>query len=67
MKYKRVFEVRAESYEEEQFMLLKFPGSIWFICEGHTKFYLPEEEKKDVLLALKEWRQIEWNAKHEGE
>ncbi len=61
MKRRVVIEVESESYLEEQFLLDKFPHSIWLNMGGQTKFYMDIDEKEAVLEALTEWREIEKN------
>jgi len=57
MKYKRVYEIRADNQQEEDFLRFKFPNSIWVICEKHTKFFLQDTYKPKVLNAIKEWNE----------
>ena len=57
MKYKTCYEVIAENYEEEQFLLNRFPDSIWFITEKHVKFFIPKQDKQKIVEAVGEWRQ----------
>lgn len=53
-----VIEVEAESYMEEQFLLDKFPDAKWLNLGGTTRFYLPVEEKEEVLKAITEWKEF---------
>jgi hypothetical protein len=58
MIYKKVIKIEAESYLEEQFILQKFPGVVWYppIREGYSTFYLPMKEEASVKEALNEFR-----------
>ena len=42
MKYQRMIEIVTESYEEEQFILNKFPEACWYASgpKVNTVFYL---------------------------
>ena len=42
MKIKKVYQVEAESYIEEQAILAKVPGVVWVNLEGKTMFFIPE-------------------------
>lgn len=59
MIYKKVIQIKAESYLEEQFLLQKFPGVIWHppvVGEGFASFYLPVKEEKNAKEALNEYK-----------
>jgi len=55
MKTRTVIEVRGENYEEEQFLLAKFPRTAWIRMGEETRFYVPQEKSEDVRLAITEW------------
>ena len=57
MKYKMCYEVIADNYLEEQFLLSKFPDSIWFITEKNTRFYIPKQHKTELVNAIGEWKE----------
>jgi len=57
MKYKMCYEVIADNYQEEQFLLSRFPNSIWFITEHHTKFFIPKADKQALVEAVGEWKE----------
>jgi len=57
MKYKTCYEVIAENYEEEQFLLHRFPGSIWFITDKHVKFFIPKQDKQKIIESIGEWKE----------
>lgn len=57
MKYKTCYEVIAENYEEEQFLLSRFPESIWFITEKHVKFFIPKQDKQKIIESIGEWKE----------
>ena len=56
MKFKKMIALQSESYEEEQFILNKFPDSVWINLDGGTTFYVPESKINEALHVLKEWR-----------
>jgi len=56
MKLKKMIALESESYLEEQFILSKFPESVWINLEGGTTFYIPESKINEALNVLKEWR-----------
>ena len=61
MKHKLVMEIITESYEEEQYILMKFPESWWYSAnprEGHTIFYLPASNEETVQEAITEWKEM---------
>jgi hypothetical protein len=59
MKYKAVIEIITESYEEEQFILNRFPNSVWIspagISNKKTLFYLPYQQYDEVKNTIEEW------------
>jgi len=67
MIYKKVIQIQAESYLEEQFLLQKFPGVIWhppISGDGFARFYLPLSEDVKAKEALSEYKQ--WKEKSSG-
>jgi hypothetical protein len=55
MKQRRVVEITAESYIEEQILLEKFPEAVWINLGGSTiKFYLNEDRQEDVIKFIQE-------------
>ena len=63
MKYKPCYEVIADNYQEEQFILNRFPDAIWFITDNHVKFYIPKSAKNELVEAIGAWKQY---AKYSG-
>jgi len=57
MKYKMCYEVIADNYQEEQFLLSRFPDSIWFITESHVKFFIPKNKKQELIEAVGQWKE----------
>lgn len=55
MKSRIVIEVKGENYEEEQFLLSRFPRTAWLRMGEETRFYVPQEKAEDVRLAITEW------------
>ena len=56
MQAKKVIEIQAESYIEEQLLMDAFPEAVWFTGVGSTRFYLPYDKKDDVKQKIEEWR-----------
>ncbi len=56
MKAKKVIEIQAENYIEEQLLMEAFPEAIWFTGVGNTRFYLPYNMKEDVKEKIREIR-----------
>lgn len=59
MKMQAVVEVVAETYEEEQFILRKFPSAVWVAPAGMNKgnvlFFLPYAQYAEIKKAIDEW------------
>lgn len=55
---RKMFEIQAETYLEEQYLLTKFPESIWIpgVRGAFATFYIPETKAKVVEHALNEWK-----------
>lgn len=60
MKHKQVIELVAETYEEEQFILNRFPDAYWYPsnAQGNTVFYISVENKNDVEKVVDEYNRI---------
>jgi len=57
MKVKRVVEVTTSSYQEEQFILSRFPESLWFPFYEKRKFYIDEDRFQEVVDAVEEFNE----------
>ena len=55
MKLRRVVEVKVTSYEEQQFILTRFPDAIWMVDGTNTRFYLDEEKIAEIVDAVDEF------------
>jgi hypothetical protein len=55
MKCRRVVEILTESYEEEQYILQKFPGLWWEIRGTNAIFYTTEERLDEINEAINEY------------
>jgi hypothetical protein len=55
---RKVFEIQAETYLEEQYLLTRFPESVWIpgVRGAFATFYIPESKTKLVENAINEWR-----------
>jgi len=60
MKHKKVIQVIAENYEEEQYMLNKFPEAWWIASQvrGKTTFTLPLAKEDLVHKAINEYKEL---------
>lgn len=58
MRQRAVIEILAEDYDEEQFLLAKFPDSVWVKLEGGTRFYIPSTRIKEIGQALREFKNV---------
>ena len=54
MEARKVIEVQAENYIEEQILLEAFPEAIWFTGVGNTRFYLDEYMEEEVNEKIRE-------------
>ena len=52
MRIRRMFELEAENYIEEQAILSKIPDAIFLKMGGKTKFFIPEE-MRDLVFQVK--------------
>lgn len=55
MKLRRVIEVRTYDYNEQQFILSRFPESLWFEIDGNYVFYIDEEKISEVVDTVDEY------------
>jgi uncharacterized protein (UPF0303 family) len=55
MKLRRVIEVVAFTHDEQQFILSRFPESVWFELDDKIRFYIDEEKIADVVDAVDEY------------
>lgn len=58
MKHKKVIQVITENYEEEQYMLFKFPESWWNDRFGRMMFSISLEQEEKVNEAIKEYKEL---------
>lgn len=57
MKVRHMIEITAETYNEEQEVLERFPDSIWIkLNENRTKFYIKKDQDSEVRKFLVEKR-----------
>jgi hypothetical protein len=56
MQFKKMIAIQAENYQEEQFLLTKFPDAIWIALDWGTNFYVSETRINEVLEVLNEWK-----------
>jgi hypothetical protein len=58
MKAKNVVQVITETYDEQQFILSRFPESFWFVEEeDRTRFYIPVGRQEEVYKTIIEWHE----------
>ena len=59
MKATNKIELITDTYEEQQFILSRFPDSFWFVEEENkTRFYICKSKENDVDSAIREWRAL---------
>jgi hypothetical protein len=58
MKYNRVVEIIAESYEEEQFLQRAFPEAYFIIRNEKVYFYLPGSKESQVQAVINEYKEL---------
>jgi hypothetical protein len=56
MEAKKVIEIQAENYIEEQLLLEEYPEAVWFTGVGNTRFYLPEYMEEEVEAKIREMK-----------
>lgn len=65
MKIERVIKVETDSMAEEQFLLTRCPGAVWYpplgFNQGGATFFFDEKEEKKVKAIINEFR--EWKEK----
>ena len=72
MKIKKAIKITTESYEEQQFILKRFPAAWWLEPEGLldgkliTVFYLDSKYTNEATEAVREWIEAvrEWKEKN---
>ena len=57
MKHKKVLQVIAENYAEEQFMLNRFPEAWWDDRSGRMVFSISLEQEDQVNKAINEYKE----------
>ena len=57
MKHKKVIQVIAENYQEEQFMLNRFPEAWWDDRSGQMVFSISEDKEFEVQQAINEYKE----------
>jgi len=57
MKHKKVIQVIAENYQEEQFMLNRFPEAWWDDRSGLMVFSISEDKEFEVQQAINEYKE----------
>lgn len=56
MRLKSKLEIETYNSAQQQFILNRFPQSIWVVIdENRTKFFLPYELYAEVKNTIKEW------------
>jgi hypothetical protein len=56
MRLKSKLEIETEDYNEQQFILNRFPQAVWVVIdENRTKFYIPYELYSEAKSTIKEW------------
>lgn len=55
MKLRRVVEVSTSEYNEQQFILARFPEAVWFAFGDGIRFYIDEEKIAEVVDAVDEF------------
>lgn len=57
MRYRKCFEIETNTVREQQFILSKFPDSVWVTLEDKTRFYIPHQFKDEVIQSILEWKE----------
>ena len=58
MKYQRMVEIVTVTYEEQQFILNRFPDAWWYVVDVNTtKFYVPVSKEHLVQEAYNDFRE----------
>jgi len=59
MKATNKIELITDSYEEQQFILARFPDSYWFVEDDNkTRFYICKSKENDVDASMREWNKL---------
>ena len=58
MKCRRVVEILTETYDEQQFILEKFPGLWWEMRGTNAVFYTTEERLNEINAVINEYERI---------
>ncbi len=57
MKHKKAILVITENYEEEQYIMFKFPEAWWDDRSGQVVFSMPLEKEEQVKEAIREYNE----------
>ena len=58
MKLNHVIEIVTETYEEQQFILDKFPTAWWEVrSTNETRFYIPKKQGKRLQEVINEFEE----------
>ena len=58
MKIRKMVEIITDSFEEQQFILSRFPDSFWFVeGDNKTRFYISALQEGKAIAALNEWKE----------
>lgn len=56
MKTRHMIEIETESYNEQQYILTKFPYAVWItLDENKTRFYISHRDSVQIQRAIMEW------------
>lgn len=59
MKIRKMVEIITDSFEEQQFILSRFPDSFWFVeGDNKTRFYISAMKQNEAIEALNEWKEL---------
>jgi len=58
MKQSHVIEIVTESYEEEQYILHRFPDAWWYSRGSNIVFVLPVSEKNEITEAIEDYEKL---------
>lgn len=58
MKVKKMIEVQALDYTEQQYMLSMFPDAFWVVVDNRIKFYLPLSMFDEVNKAVNDYKAV---------
>lgn len=58
MKIRKMIEILTENYDEQQFVLERFPNAWWSVLDSNnTKFFVPENKINYVLESMRIWKE----------